>query len=68
MIINIKGFMLDPAIGEFVLTSPDMRIKPKHSIYSINEGNSSLWDDATREYIESRKYPKSGKPYGMSYL
>ncbi len=52
--------MLDPAIGEFVLTMPDMKIKPRHSIYSINEGYASLWDNATKEYIEGKKFPKQG--------
>jgi fructose-1,6-bisphosphatase I len=55
--------MLDPAIGEFVLTSPDMKIKPRHNIYSINEGYSSLWDEPTKEYIRNKKNPKNGKPY-----
>jgi len=35
---GVNGFMLDPSIGEFVLTDPDMRCKPRGKIYSINEG------------------------------
>lgn len=61
---GVNGFMLDPAIGEFVLTDANMKIKPKGNIYSINEGYTALWDEATKEYIHSKKYPKSGKPYG----
>ena len=65
---GVNGFMLDPAIGEFVLTSPNMKIKPKGNIYSINEGYESGWDKATREYIHNKKYPKSGKAYGSRYV
>lgn len=56
--------MLDPALGEFILTNENMQIKPRGNIYSINEGYSSLWDEATKEYIHNFKNPKSGKPYG----
>lgn len=65
---GVNGFMLDPAIGEFVLTEPNMRIKPKGNIYSINEGYSALWDEATKEYVDSKKNPKTGKAYGSRYV
>jgi fructose-1,6-bisphosphatase I len=68
---GVNGFMLDPAIGEFVLTSPNMRIPARGNIYSINEGYSSLWDKATREYIKSKKEPAEGsdkKPYASRYV
>lgn len=64
----VNGFMLDPALGEFVLTDPDMQIKPRGKIYSINEGYQALWDKAVSEYIHSKKYPPSGKPYGARYI
>ncbi len=35
---SVNGFMLDPAIGEFVLTDPDLQIPKRGKIYSINEG------------------------------
>ncbi len=39
-------FTLDPSLGEFVLTTPAMSVPEKGNIYSINEGNSVLWDTA----------------------
>lgn len=65
---GVNGFMLDPSIGEFILTAPDMKIKPRGNIYSINEGYAAAWDEATKEYVNSKKYPKSGKPYGSRYV
>lgn len=66
---GVNGFMLDPAIGEFVLTEQNMTCKPRGKIYSINEGYSSLWDAATKEYIESKKFPTDGsKAYGSRYI
>lgn len=65
---DVNGFMLDPAIGEFVLTDPSMKIKPRGKIYSINEGYAQYWDAATTEYIRRKKFPESGKPYAARYI
>jgi len=56
------------AIGEFILTDPQMKVPDKGKIYSINEGYSSLWDEPIRAYVESKKNPKKGKPYGARYV
>ena len=37
-------------------------------IYSINEGNESTWDSSIKEYIHSKKYPATGKPYSARYV
>ena len=52
---GVNGFMLDPSIGEFVLTDADMRVKPRGKIYSINEGYEERWQPAVREYVKSKK-------------
>lgn len=65
---GVNGFLLDPAIGEFVLTQPNITIKPKGNIYSINEGYTALWDEAIKEYVQSKKYPAKGKAYGSRYV
>ena len=51
----MNGFMLDPSIGEFVLTDPDMRISSRGSIYSVNEGHQHSWGRAVAEYVRSKK-------------
>lgn len=54
MVLSVGGepahFTLDPSLGEFVLTSPQLSVPPKGSIYSVNEGNASLWDAATARW------------------
>ena len=51
MVISIgqapSAFTLDQNIGDFVLTNASLSIPKQGKIYSINEGNASLWDDAT---------------------
>jgi len=59
---GVNGFMLDPSIGEFVLTDPGMTCKPRGKIYSINEGYEEHWEDAVKEYVKSKKM--GSNPYG----
>lgn len=65
---GVNGFMLDPSIGEFVLTDENLRIPKRGKIYSINEGYTYLWDEAIKEYIANKKDPSKGKPYGARYV
>eukprot|EP00939_MAST-03C_sp_MAST-3C-sp1_P002386 g2386.t1 len=64
---GVNCFTLDPAIGEFILTHAKMTIpaKPK-TIYSINEGNSKYWDDATIRFVSDVK--NLTKPYSLRYV
>lgn len=67
---SVNGFTLDNAMGEFILTHPNMRIPRKRAIYSVNEGNSLYWEEPVKEYINSFKYPteEGGKPYSARYI
>eukprot|EP01103_Thecamoeba_quadrilineata_P002713 TRINITY_DN12618_c0_g1_i1.p1 TRINITY_DN12618_c0_g1~~TRINITY_DN12618_c0_g1_i1.p1 ORF type:complete len:335 (-),score=57.86 TRINITY_DN12618_c0_g1_i1:66-1070(-) len=66
---GVQGFILDPSSGEFVLTHPNIKIKPKHSIYSINEGNAMYWLEPTKKYVDSIKFPQAPKkPYSHRYV
>lgn len=65
---TVNGFMLDPSIGEFVLTDPNMRIPVKgKGIYSLNEGYYHKWTDVgVRKYVDSKK--SGPKPYSSRYI
>lgn len=71
---TVNGFTLDNALGEFILTHPDMRMPKKRGIYSVNEGNSLYWEKKTIDYFNSLKFPpktadgKDGKPYSSRYI
>ncbi|VEL40649.1 unnamed protein product [Protopolystoma xenopodis] len=45
------------SLGEFILTQPNMTVRPRGDIYSLNEGYASYWSPAIREYIHSKKFP-----------
>ncbi|XP_051526002.1 fructose-1,6-bisphosphatase isozyme 2-like [Myxocyprinus asiaticus] len=66
---GVNFFMLDPAIGEFILTDRNVKIKKKGKTYSINEGNANYFDPAVNEYLKHKKYPEDGSaPYGARYV
>ncbi|PVH89879.1 FBPase-domain-containing protein [Cadophora sp. DSE1049] len=67
---TVNGFTMDNALGEFILTHPNMRMPKSRAIYSVNEGNSLYWEDSTKEYFNSLKYPtqEGGKPYSARYI
>ncbi|XP_051139375.1 fructose-1,6-bisphosphatase, cytosolic [Andrographis paniculata] len=59
---GVNGFTLDPSLGEFILTHPDIKVPKKGNIYSVNEGNAKNWDGPTTKYVENCKFPKDGSP------
>ncbi|EGW14617.1 Fructose-1,6-bisphosphatase 1 [Cricetulus griseus] len=54
---SVNCFMLDPAVGEFILVDKDVKIKKKGNIYSLNEGYAKDFDPAIAEYIQRKKFP-----------
>lgn len=48
---GVNGFTLDPSIGEFCLSHPDMRMPEKGRLYAMNEGNIKICEQGLRDYI-----------------
>jgi fructose-1,6-bisphosphatase I len=68
---GVHGFTLDPSIGEFFLSHPDMKIPTQGNIYSVNEGNQIIWDDKQvnivnyfKEFDATTKRPYKGRYIG----
>ncbi|XP_028800878.1 fructose-1,6-bisphosphatase, cytosolic [Neltuma alba] len=59
---GVNGFTLDPCLGEFILTHPNIKIPKKGKVYSVNEGNAKNWDEPTAKYVQNCKYPQDGSP------
>ncbi|HUF12728.1 MAG TPA: class 1 fructose-bisphosphatase [Longimicrobiales bacterium] len=67
---GVHGFTLDPGIGEFLLSHPDMRIPPQpKKIYSVNEGNYPQWTDGQKALVdEMRGTHGSGGGFTSRYI
>nr|CAB3461346.1 unnamed protein product [Digitaria exilis] len=48
---GVNGFTLDPSLGEFILTHPNIKVPKKGKIYSVNEGNAKNWDAPTANMV-----------------
>ncbi len=63
------GFTLDPSIGEFLLSHPDIRIPDKGKYYSVNEGNYLYWQPQVKRFVDFLRTPAEGRsPYGTRYI
>jgi len=65
---GVNGYTLDAALGEFILTHPDIKIPPRGKIYSFNEGNTMYFHPPVNAYLHSIKFPKTGSPYSARYI
>ncbi|RVE67741.1 hypothetical protein OJAV_G00084620 [Oryzias javanicus] len=66
---GLNFFMLDPAIGEFILIERNVKIKPRGKIYSLNEGYAKFFHPSINEYLRHKKNPEDGSaPYGARYV
>lgn len=67
---GVHGFTLDPSVGEFLLSHPDIKIPEEGKIYSINESYWHYWDEPTRKVVSYFKSPdnKRGQPYNLRYI
>lgn len=67
---GVNGFTLDPSIGEFCLSHPNMKMPYDGSIYSINEGNYIHFPQGVKDYIKYCQIedPLSNRPYTSRYI
>lgn len=67
---GVNGFTLDPSIGEFCLSHPDILTPHSGIIYSINEGNYIKFPEGVKKYIKhcQEKNIPTGRPYTSRYI
>jgi fructose-1,6-bisphosphatase I len=67
---GVNGFTLDPSIGEFCLSHPDMKCPEAGTIYSINEGNYAQFPDGVKRYIKYCQVEDTAtsRPYSSRYI
>lgn len=67
---GVHGFTLDPSLGEFFLSHPDIKIPDQGNIYSVNEGNTCIWEDNQINLIKYFKEidKETKRPYRGRYI
>ncbi|MEM6721663.1 MAG: class 1 fructose-bisphosphatase [Bacteroidota bacterium] len=65
---GVNGFTLNPAIGTFYLSHPNMQFPETGRIYSINEGNYAHFPQGVKDYIKYCQEEKEDRPYTSRYI
>ncbi|WP_439506364.1 class 1 fructose-bisphosphatase [Sediminibacterium sp.] len=67
---GVNGFTLDPSIGEFTMSHPNIICPPSGKFYSVNHGNFFQYNEGVRKYIDGcqRKTKENGGPYTQRYI
>lgn len=65
---GVNGFTLNPDIGSFYLSHPDMKFPAKGNVYSVNEGNYVHFPQAIKQYIKYCQEEKDDRPYSARYV
>ena len=65
---GVNGFTLNPAIGTFYLSHPDMKFPEDGIIYSVNEGNYIHFPQGVKDYIKYCQTEEEDRPYTSRYI
>jgi len=65
---GVNGFTLNPAIGTFYLSHPQMQFPKYGTIYSVNEGNYIHFPQGIKNYIKYCQMEEGDRPYTSRYI
>lgn len=65
---GVNGFTLNPAIGTYYLSHPNMTFPENGSIYSVNEGNYVHFPQGIKNYIKYCQKEEEDRPYTSRYI
>ncbi|MBK7592896.1 MAG: class 1 fructose-bisphosphatase [Betaproteobacteria bacterium] len=68
---GVHGFTLDPDIGAYILTHPNLSIAPDTHEFAVNASNQRFWEPPVKRYVEECVAGKSGdreKDFNMRWI
>lgn len=65
---GVNGFTLDPSIGTYYLSHPNMTFSKSGKIYSINEGNYAKFPQGVKDYLKFCQLEEGDRPYTSRYI
>lgn len=68
--LSVNGFTLEPALGEFCLSHPNLKCPENGKIYSINQGNTHKYSVGMRAYLDycMAENKAENRPYSHRYI
>jgi fructose-1,6-bisphosphatase I/sedoheptulose-1,7-bisphosphatase len=68
---GVAGFTLDPNLGEFVLTHPNIQVPADTHEFAINTSNSRFWEPPVKRYVDeclAGKTGARGRDFNMRWI
>lgn len=65
---GVNGFTLDPSLGTYYLSHPNMMFPKTGKIYSINEGNYIKFPQGVKNYLKYCQMEEGDRPYTSRYI
>ena len=65
---GVNGFTLNPAIGSYYLSHPNIKFPENGTIYSVNEGNYTHFPQGIKNYIKYCQKEEGNRPYTSRYI
>lgn len=65
---GVSGFTLDPSLGTYYLSHPNIQFPKKGKIYSINEGNYIKFPQGVKNYLKYCQMMEGDRPYTSRYV
>ena len=65
---GVNGFTLNPAIGTFYLSHPNMTFPENGNIYSINEGYYIHFPQGVKDFLKYCQEEEDDRPYSARYI
>jgi fructose-1,6-bisphosphatase I len=65
---GVHGFTLDPSIGAFVISHPDIAMPAQGGYYSVNEANADSFPEVYRRYLSLLRSGGTGRTYSSRYI
>src|SRR5262249_29730128 len=58
---GVNGFTLDPSIGAFIISHPNIQMPAAGTIYSVNEANADSFPEAYQRYLAMLRAGATGR-------
>ena len=65
---GVNGFTLNPALGTYYHSHPNMKFPVDGTIYSVNEGNYVHFPQGVKDYIKYCQEEEGDRPYTSRYI
>lgn len=65
---GVNGFTLDPSLGTYYISHPNLKYPTKGKIYSINEGNYVKFPQGVKDYLKYCQKEEDDRPYTSRYI